>query len=173
MRRVKWGIGAAAVVGLAWLVSNFFNMGGLGTGEGTQVGLPTRAVAPSPAETPAEPPPQDEPATSPVSTEGEESSIGEGGVVEVLIDDDESRPDDPKTKYFLRRGVGDGAEWVPAETDAIAAFARQAPGDQTGVRVRVFRKPSALASSEERVREALRGVGLADNEVDFPEKFVE
>lgn len=173
MRRGKWVVGAAAVVGLAWLVSNFFNMGGLGTGEGTRIGLPVQTPVPATPETPTGPPPQDEPETSPVSAEGEERSIGEGGVVDVLIDDGESTPDAPKTKYSLRRGTGDDAEWVRAEIDTIAGFARQAPGDQTGVRVRVFRKPSALASSEERLREALRGVGLADNEVDFPEKFVE
>jgi len=165
MRRVKWGIGAAVVVGLAWVVSNFFNMGGLGTGEGARIGLPVQ----NPVATPADPPPQDEPETEAVPTEsvsaeGEERAIGEGGVVEVLIDD---------RNYFLRRGTGDDAEWVPAEADAIAGYARQAAGDEAGIRVRLFRKPSARAAAEDELSETLRGVGLKDAEIDVPEKLVE
>ena len=164
MRRVKWGVGAAAVVGLAWFLSNFFNMGGLGTGEGTQVGLPVRTAAPTTADDPAELPPQDEPETVSVATEGEDRSIGEGGVVEALIDDRE---------FFLRRGTGDDAEWIPAEPDAIAAYARQAPGDESGVRIRIRRKPSAKAGSEQELNEALLGAGLTDAEIDMPQDFVE
>lgn len=164
MRRAKWGIGAAAVVGLAWLISNFFNMGGLGTGEGTRIGLPVNKTVPSNPDAAAEPPLQEEPETATVATQSEERSIGEGGVVEALIDDRD---------YFLRRGTGDDAEWVPAEPDVIAGYARQAPGDETGIRVRIFRKASTRAASEAELAETLRSVGLTDAEVDVPEKFVE
>lgn len=164
MRRVKWGVGAAAVVGLAWYLSNFFNMGGLGTGEGTQVGLPVRNTAPTTADDPAELPPQEEPETASVATEGEDRSIGEGGVVEALIDD---------RSFFLRRGTGEDAEWIAAKPDAIAAYARQAPGDESGVRIRIRRKPSAKAGSEQELNEALLGVGLTDAEIDMPQDFIE
>lgn len=165
MRRVKWGIGAAAVVGLAWFVSNLFNMGGLGTGEGARVGLPVgRTVPSSPEKLPASPPPQTEPETSTVATAGEDRSIGEGGVVEALIDD---------RSFFLRRGAGDDAEWVAAEPDVIAGYARQAPGDDSGIRVRVRRKPSAKAASEEELTRALRDAGLTAAEIDVPQKLVE
>lgn len=164
MRRVKWGIGAAVVVGLAWLVSNFFNMGGLGTGEGTRIGLPVQKTVPTTASTPAEPPPQAEPQTQTVATQGDEPSIGEGGVVKVLIDDRD---------YFLRRGTGEDAEWVPADVDAIAGYARQASGDEAGVRVRIFRKPAAKALPEHELIEALRAVGVTDAQIDVPDRLVE
>lgn len=169
MRRVKWGIGAAVVVGAAWLLSNFFNMGGLGTGEGARLGLPTASTVPTTPETPpADPPPQDEPPepsnTTAVATTGDDRSIGEGGVVDVLIDDRD---------YFLGKGAGDAREWVPAEQDAIAAYARQASGDESGIRVRIFRKPSARAASEDDLSETLRNVGLTEAEIDMPEKLVE
>ncbi len=163
MRRAKWGVGAAVVVGLAWLVSNFFNMGGLGTGEGTQIGLPTASTVPTGTARPENPPAQDEPETATVATEGEDRSVGEGGVVEVLIDE---------RNFLLRRGTDDNAEWVPADADAIAAYARQAPGDESGIRVRIHRKPSARAASEDELNEALRGVGLTGEEIDVPAKLL-
>lgn len=166
MRRVKWGIGAAVVVGLAWLVSNFFNMGGLGTGEGTQVGLPVQKPVPTAPSTRTEPPPQEEPPseTATVATQGGEPSIGEGGVIEVLIDDRD---------YFLRRGTAENAEWVSADIDAIAGYARQATGDEAGVRVRIFRRPAAKALPEHELMEALRNVGVTDAQIDVPDKLVE
>ncbi|HEX6986297.1 MAG TPA: hypothetical protein VF170_13025 [Planctomycetaceae bacterium] len=160
MRRMKWGIGAAAVVGLAWLLSNLFNLdvGGTGGDGDSRIGLPTSS---EPRDVvPAEPPPQGEPdaETEPVSADAPEDAIGTGGVVEVRVDDRD---------YLLKRGSGAGAEWVAAEPDAIAAYARQASGDETGVRVRIFRTPSARAAAEERLVEALRGVGLTDGEIDL------
>jgi hypothetical protein len=166
MRRMKWGIGAAAVVGLAWLVSNLFNLnvGGIGgDGEG-RIGIPTSSSVSTPDAEPSEPPPQSEPETEPVSTEGPDDSIGEGGVVVAMIDDHD---------HFLRRGTGEDGEWIAAEPDAIAAYARQAAGDETGVRVRILRKPSARAAAEESLVEALRSVGLTDSEIDVTEKLLE
>jgi hypothetical protein len=173
MRRAKWGIGAAAVVGAAWLLSNIFNMGGLGTGEGTRVGLPqTSAPSAAPSAKPApsdrNAPPQEEPGAEPeasaVATQGNEKSIGEGGVVEAMIDG---------RNFSVKRGAGDEAEWVPAEPDVIAGYARQAPGDESGVKVRVRRKASARASAEDELNTALHSAGLTDAQIEQPQAFVE
>jgi hypothetical protein len=162
MHRAKWGIGAAAVVGLAWLLSNLFNInvGGIsGDGE-SRLGLPR----PEPTAHQSEPPPQSEPETEPVATEGPDEAIGAGGVVEVLIDD---------RSYFLRRGMSEPPEWIAADEGAVAGYARQAPGDGTGVRVRVFRTPAARASAEEQLIQALHEAGLGSGEIDLPERLVE
>jgi hypothetical protein len=165
MRRVKWGLGAAAVVGVAWFLSNFFNLnvGGIGgDGEG-EIALPTSVMVGPSQSAPVEPPEQGEPDIQPVTTENAPESAGTNEIVEVLIDD---------RSYSLRRGTGD-AEWVAAELEAIVAYARQAAGDESGVRVRIFRRPSARAAAEEELVEALQGAGVKDAEIDLPEKLVE
>lgn len=169
MRRMKWGIGAAAAVGLAWLVMNIFNwnLGGLGGGGENRLGLPTSSTISAPDSEPseppeqAEPPVQSEPDAGLVSVESADEAIGAGGIVEVLIDD---------RNYSLR---GSDGEWIPAEPDAIAAYARQATGDDSGMKVRILRKPSARAAAEERLVETLHGVGLTNSEIDLPETLVE
>ncbi|MGC1274530.1 MAG: hypothetical protein WBC44_12565 [Planctomycetaceae bacterium] len=164
MGRMKWGIGAAAAVGLAWFVMNVFNwnLGGLGGDGENRVGLPTSSTSSAPDSEPSDPPEQSEPDAGLVSVENADEAIGTGGVVEVLIDD---------RNYSLRRGNGD--EWVQAEPDAIAAYARQAAGDESGMKVRILRKPSARAAAEERLVETLHGVGLTNSEIDVPETLVE
>ena len=161
MRRAKWGIGAVAVVGLAWLLSFLFDidLGGIGT-DGARIGLPTA----SERQTPVDPPLQTEPATEPVAALADGDALSDGETLEVLIDDRE---------YFLRRGKGEPADWVAADLDASAAYARQASGDDAGIRVRVFRKPSAKASAEQELTESLQTAGLTKAEIDVPERLVE
>ncbi len=141
MRRAKWGVGAVVVVGLAWLLSNLFNirLGGIGTEDGAQVGLPTRTtiVDSDEEQAPTVPPGQSEPlpdTTDDQSVAVQDSNattdaVGAGGAVEVLIDD---------RTFFIRRGVGEHAKWVAAEPAVIASYASQAKGDATGVKVRHF-----------------------------------
>lgn len=170
MRRAKWGIGAAVVVGVAWFLSNFFNMdiGGVGTDRGTDVSVTTPSSDSSidvPEErTSAEPPVQSEPEMQPVAALGADDAVGTEGAVEVLIDGRE---------FFLRRGDGEEGEWVKANGDSVVSYAKQATGDSTGVRVRIFRKPTARASAEETLVEALGLAGISSNEIDVPEKLVE
>lgn len=170
MRRAKWGIGAAAVVGLAWFLSNFFNMdiGGIGTDRGIHIEAPSASLMRSPEEprddAEREPPLQTEPETEPVAAIGPEEAVGSEGAVEVLIDD---------RTYYLRRGAGDDAEWVEASGDAVVSYAEKAKGDSTGVRVRLFRRPTARASAEETLIDALGHAGLTSAEIDVPEKLVE
>lgn len=170
MRRAKWGIGAAVVVGAAWFLSNFFNMdlGGVGTDRGTDVSVTTPSSDSSidVPETRAllEPPVQSEPELEPVAAVGAEDAVGSEGAVEVLIDDRD---------FYLRRGAGEGAEWVKANGDSVVSYAKQAAGDSAGVRVRIFRKPTARASAEETLIEALGVAGLTSAEIDVPEKLIE
>jgi hypothetical protein len=166
MRRAKWGIGAAAVVGLAWLISNWFpmNIGGIGSDDAANIGLPSVSSSGN-GDSSKSPPLQSEPIPEDetVSLGGEKSEIGSGGAVEVLVDGRD---------YFLRRGTGEKAQWVAAQPDVIVSYARQAKGDETGVRVRVFRRPSALASAEDELAERLRSAGLKSSEVDFQEQLL-
>ena len=168
MRRMKWGIGAAGVVGVAWLLVNVFNLdlGGVGGGGDERLGLPEPATQSAPVHdsVPAEPPVQSEPETGLVSTDNPAQAVGSGGVVEVLVDD---------RTYSLRHGTGAEAEWIAAEPEAVVAYARQAEGSESGVRVRILRTPSARATAEERLIESLRDAGIAMNEIDVPEKLVE
>ena len=166
MRRAKWGVGAAAVVAVAWFLSNFFNMnlGGVGgDGEG-RIGLPTTSSTAHPDPERTEPPEQGEPATEPVFAQGEDEAIGTGGVVEVLIDD---------RNYSVHQGTGANGKWVAAEPGVIAGYARQATGDETGAKVRILRKPSARAAAEKDLVDALREAGLSGSEIDVPEGLVE
>lgn len=166
MRRLKWGIGAAAVVGAAWFLLNAFNLniGGFGGGNDGQIGVPRIAVTTPPPSAPAEPPPQSEPETDLVSTSDPKTAIGSDGFVEVLIDD---------RSFSVRRGTGENREWVQAEPDTIVAYARQATGDEAGVRVRILRTPSARAAAEEQLTTALHEAGMTDSEIDVPERLVE
>lgn len=171
MRRAKWGVGAAVVVGLAWLFSNLpnWNLGGIGSNDGARIGLPTDT---SVSETESgetktvSPPAQTEPMPTgdqTVSMLGPEKQVGTNGVVEVLVDG---------RNYSLRRGTGADAEWIAAEPDVIASYAKQAKGDETGVRVRVFRRPSALALTEEKLAEELHAAGVTPAEIDFQEQLL-
>lgn len=171
MRRAKWGIGAAVVVGLAWFLSNFFNirLGGIGTDEGAQLGVPTQTSVADGEKTPAEPPPQTEPLPDPddnqsVSLTDSSDAIGAGGALEVLIND---------RTFYVRRGTGENATWVPAEPTVIASYAQQAPGDETGVRVRIFRRPSALASAEKELSDSLQTAGIPASQIDLREQLLE
>jgi hypothetical protein len=172
MRRAKWGIGAVLVVGFAWFLSNFFNirLGGIGTDEGSQIGLPTQTtVADSDRdETPSEPPAQTEPLPESddqsVSLQDTSNAIGAGGAIDVLIDG---------RMFFIRRGAGEHATWVPAEPAVIASYAQQAEGDETGVRVRIFRRPSALASAEKDLSDSLHSAGIPASQIDLREQLLE
>lgn len=174
MRRAKWGVGAVVVVGLAWLLSNLFNirLGGIGTDDGGRIGLPTETSVIDREDDPAAPLDQSEPvvdsadeqAVSVEDSGGAADSVGSSGAVEVLIDD---------RMYFIRRGVGEHAKWVAAEPEVISSYAAQAKGDATGVRVRIFRRPSALASAEKEIADALRAAGIPASQIDLREPLLE
>ncbi len=172
MRRAKWGIGAVLVVGLAWFLTNLFDIrfGGIGTDEGSHIGLPTQTpVADSDRdEAPSEPPPQTEPLPESddqsVSLQDTSNAVGARGAIDVLIDG---------RMFFIRRGAGEQATWVPAEPAVISSYAQQAEGDETGVRVRIFRRPSALASAEKELSDSLQSAGIPASQIDLREQLLE
>jgi hypothetical protein len=161
---------------LAWLLSNLFNirLGGIGTEDGAQVGLPTRTtiVDSDEEQAPTVPPGQSEPlpdTTDDQSVAVEDSNattdaVGAGGAVEVLIDD---------RTFFIRRGVGEHARWVAAEPAVISSYASQAKGDATGVKLRIFRRPSALASAEKELSDTLQEAGIPASKIDLREQLLE
>jgi hypothetical protein len=75
-------------------------------------------------------------------------------VVRVLIDDHQ----------FLLRGAS-GAADVPIELPKLVSLVRKAPGDADGFRVRIYRKTTARASAEERLKGALAAAGITDTAI--------
>lgn len=172
MRRAKWGVGTILLIGFAWFLASIFDirLGGIGTDEGSQIGLPTQTtVADSDRdEAPSEPPAQSEPLSESddqsVSLQDTSEAVGASGAIDVLIDG---------RTFFIRRGAGEQATWVPAEPAVIASYARQAKGDETGVRVRIFRRPSALASAEKELSDSLQSAGIPASQIDLREQLLE
>lgn len=166
MRRAKWGIGAVAVVGVAWLLSTLFNvdLGGLGIGQYAMVpseGTQTEESTPEePANTATDS--QDVgkvPSDRMVSTANPAASIGADGRVDVRIED----------RQYQLRGEESGPKWVPATLEAVVAAAKRAPGDDAGIRVRVLRAPSSRPSAEQALTDALYKAGVRSSELTMPE----
>jgi hypothetical protein len=118
MRKRLIAVAAVVLVALgAWLGNLFkgFGLGGpgSGTGEGTSVNL----VAPT--EAPPEQPPE------PEETEVEQQSTG---VLTVVVESDQFR---------VQSGADTAATFAPATLDEIVRRAKEAKGDEHGVRVRL------------------------------------
>ena len=181
MRKAKYGVGAAVIVGIAWVISNMFNFGGPGgrgptTGvvpEGGTVSSDTDASSTDSVST-TNPAAEREPeqplstyaamTTDPVPRAGGPADqLGAGPVVEVLVDGRD---------YYLRRGTGaDG--WAHTDPAAVVMASRQVEGDGAGIKVRVFRKKTARASAEDQLKESLHVAGLTDAQIDWPETLLE
>jgi hypothetical protein len=65
--------------------------------------------------------------------------------------------------YFLRSESGDHS----APLKQIISQAKSAPGDEDGIRVRVYRKLSSLPSAEIALRDALIAAGISDKQTDW------
>jgi hypothetical protein len=55
----------------------------------------------------------------------------------------------------------------------ISSYASQAKGDATGVKVRIFRRPSALASAEKELSDTLQEAGIPASKIDLREQLLE
>ena len=110
---------------------------GNGTGSDTQVSVAPVDVVNKPAET---------------VKETDELPIAVPDVVRILIDE---------RQYYLRsenRGGQDLLIELPRLIDLIL----QAPGDDDGLRVRVYRRSTARASAEEKLKTAMAEAGVND-----------
>ena len=76
-------------------------------------------------------------------------------VVRILIDERE---------YYLRSENG-GDQDVPIELPRLIRLIEQAPGDEDGLRVRVYLKATARASAEENLKTALKEAGINEASV--------
>lgn len=62
--------------------------------------------------------------------------------------------------YLLRTATGD----EPIELDQIVSYATAAKGDEDGVKIRVYRKPSSRASTEIALQQALTAAGVGEEQ---------
>jgi hypothetical protein len=84
--------------------------------------------------------------------EKEELPIEVPDVVRILIDD---------RQYYLRSETGSVTE-APIALPKLVQLIELAPGDEDGLRVRVYRKATARASAEEKLKTALTEAGIHD-----------
>lgn len=55
----------------------------------------------------------------------------------------------------------------------VVRLARELPGDKTGIKVRIWRTPSATAEAEGQLKSSLKGADIADDKIDYRNKLVE
>ena len=122
-----------------WGDGNQFGIANTGTGDGndTQVSVAPVDVINKPAE---------------AIKEADELPIAVPDVVRVLIDE---------RQYYLRSEIGGGQDLLIALPKLIDIVS-QAPGDEDGLRVRVYRRSTARASAEEKLKTAFAEAGIND-----------
>ncbi|MCC7422580.1 MAG: hypothetical protein IT428_20050 [Planctomycetaceae bacterium] len=157
--RVVGGIAVvAAAVGL-YLGTKLPGFG-LGGGKGTGSGSPEDLVVSTEKTTgkrtvrEASPPTIPENKPSPAG-ETKPKSLAAVTSLDVVIDGD---------GYQLRKGPSE-SDTKDASLDEILGLVRNFPPDKEGVRVRVFRKGTALPSAENRLQAALKDAGVPSSEV--------
>jgi hypothetical protein len=87
--------------------------------------------------------------------EKEELPISVPDVVRILIDE---------RQYYLRSD-NSGDQDVPIELPKLMRLIEQAPGDNDGLRLRVYLKATARASAEENLKTALKEAGISEASV--------
>jgi len=145
-KRLMWGGGAILAVGvLVGLIADFPRMGVGNEGGNVLVSASTETPR---VETPVAVP--ETGVTSPVVT--------------VLIEGH---------SYLILRSIEGVDSWEHAERESVVRLAKQAGGDEDGVRVRVLRRQSARASAENELRQALADAGLSGDAVYWQKEFVQ
>lgn len=181
MRGAKYGVGALVVVGVVWLLTNMFNLDVGGLGIVPQANVPSDST---PSDVPE--PPVDDSDSSTRETgmaDGTGGTPGPAGDSKQLVSST-----DPKTaigpegrlevriegrQYHLRNHEAAEGVWVPATLEQVVAAAKQAPGDEAGIRVRMLRSGSSLAGAESELVEALNAAGIDANAIEIPKTLVE
>ncbi len=144
MKRMRYVIGGALVLGIVAGVWLSDLLKGLGSGNGVgigQAGLEGVAVQIDPATTGSD---------LGVSTE---STTGVAATsLKVLIKD---------RGYFLRTGDLDS----PIDLEALVPMVRAATGDDDGIKLRIYRSGTARVTAELQLREALRAANVAEGAI--------
>lgn len=153
------------------LASQYFNFGlGWRSGEGGEEGTdPSAQVSVIPSQSFSEQPtvapePDDEQAAD--EQPGDETVQPEStppDVVDVLIDGNQ---------YLVLTAQGDTKRQAMT-LDQIVTYASSAAGEPSGIRVRIARKPSAVAAAENAVIRRLTQAGLDADEIDSRRQLVE
>lgn len=159
--RVVGGIAVvAAAVGI-YLGTKFSGFGlgggganGIGSGNPEDLVVSTEKTSSRRPVRDASPPNIPENKPSPAG-ETKPKSLGAVTSLDVVIDGD---------GYLLRKGPSEN-DTKEASLDEILGLVRSFPPDKEGVRVRVFRKGTALPSAENRLQAALKEAGVPSSEV--------
>ncbi len=160
--RTLVGGGVVIAVAAGIYFGDLFKGPGLGPGDGPgndsgQVSLHStdQQPVPPPEPMPPNPPDPDEPATS---EEPEPSNV-----VEVIVDG---------RQYLQKTGQGDAAKYQPVELSQLVERAEKAPGDQTGVKIRVAHRQTAITGAIDQLEEALLESGLSPDAIHWVEQTV-
>jgi hypothetical protein len=150
VKRSRLIAGAVAVIAAAgvWLGMRLSDLN-FGAGGGTGIGL-------SGYSRPGDVPRDSSLPNAPKEGSKDGRGARRGDVLEVVIDGRE---------YSLRQSGDVKDEYVPASLSEVITLAKETPGNRDGVRVRVYRKGSALPSAEEALQRALQDAGLGESAV--------
>ena len=142
MRRrvtIGGGILAAAIAFGIWL-SQFLGTG-LGIGSGTGIGKTN----------------DDESKKTPSNVT---PKTADARVVEVRVD--------AQGNYLLKQAAKDSTSYEPSDIKTIVELAKKAPGDETGVKVRLHRRVENSEDPFETLVTELKRAGLKDSEIHQP-----
>ena len=150
-------LGTALIAGIG-LGVYFGQFKGFGLGGGSQFGLglsdgETQATIESPAGAikPLDIKPVD---IKPLDPENSVTPQDVSDVVRVLIDD---------RKFKLKSEIS-GAE-IPVDLKKLIELIQQAPGDEDGLRVRIYRTTTSRASAEESLKQELTAAGIDETAI--------
>ena len=137
--RSKTLLGGAVILAIGVLIGMFGKLPGFGTGSGN-----SRSVATS------------QPVEVPLAAKDRIDEPGTQQVVTVLIDD---------RSYALVLQVGSETVYRPVDLPDLVREASAATGNSDGLRVRILRRESARASTEENLYAALADAGITGDAV--------
>ena len=93
------------------------------------------------------------PSNTDIDVEKSIASIpGTHRVVKVVIAD---------RSYFVRSTIGD----VPTDLNQLVKLVKAATGDEDGIRIRIYRRPTSRTTTELALRDALLDAGIAEEHV--------
>ena len=148
-------------VGIGWLINQYipdFGSGGIGFGPGGADTAVTTTADSAAGQSPAiVSTPEAVPETPPETLGGPGNTAP---VVYVLLDGRD---------FFIRTKGGEKPEYRRASLGEILAAAHAAKGDEDGLRVRIARKQSARATTEQQLRAGLQQAGFSPEAIRWDE----
>ncbi|MBM84271.1 MAG: hypothetical protein CMJ78_27260 [Planctomycetaceae bacterium] len=150
VKRITFGAILVAGVVIGTYLNDMLPKMGAGVGIGAQASSTTPDLRPD-GEQPEEP--KDEP-----------PKLARPEILEVLIDN----------RDFLVRMLVDGeARYQQLSMKELITFAKQVPGNDDGIKVKIARRESSRATAEMELRDQLLEAGIKDSAVLWQKDFVE